>query len=79
MFAVPPALLLLWPTCHLAWPAPVLGVLAWATAAAVYLPTLRLYELPALWAATLPLAGLLYGAMTVDSALRHARGARRVW
>ena len=31
------------------------------------------------WALTLPLAGLLYGAMTVDSALGDARGERAVW
>ena len=32
-----------------------------------------------LWALTLPLAGILYGAMTVDSAVRHVRDARAVW
>ena len=45
----------------------------------VYLPTVRFYRLFPLWALTLPLAGLLYGAMTVDSAIRHARGERAVW
>jgi hopene-associated glycosyltransferase HpnB len=79
MFVLPPVLVLLWPICHPGWLAPVLGALAWAVAAVVYLPTLRLYGLTGLRAVTLPLAGLLYGAMTVDSALRHARGERRVW
>jgi hypothetical protein len=34
----------------------------------------RYFRLSPLWALTLPLAGLLYGAMTVDSALRPDRG-----
>jgi len=42
-------------------------------------PTLRLYRLATLWAITLPIAGLLYGAMTIDSALHHARGGRNDW
>lgn len=44
-----------------------------------YRPTLRLYGLPYLWGLTLPLAGLLYTLMTVDSALRHGRGRGAVW
>jgi len=79
MFAVPPALVLLWPIWHPAWLAAALGALAWTLAACVYLPTLHFYRLLPLWAVTLPLAGLLYGAMTVGSALRHARGGRGVW
>ncbi len=61
------------------WPVGLLGGLAWAAAAVAYLPTLELYELSPLWAAALPLAGLLYGAMTLDSALRHAAGAGEAW
>jgi hopene-associated glycosyltransferase HpnB len=38
--------------------------------AVAYLPTLRAYRLKPLWALTLPVAIVLYGAMTVDSALR---------
>jgi hypothetical protein len=61
------------------WLAIVLGAGALATAIASYVPTVRLYGLAPLWALTLPLAGVLYGAMTVDSAVRHARGARGRW
>ncbi len=56
-----------------------LGGLAWLVATAVYLPTVRFYRLFPLWALTLPLAGLLYGAMTVDSAIRRPRSGRFVW
>ena len=41
--------------------------------AAAYLPTVRYFALRRGWTLTLPLAGCLYGAMTLDSALR--RGA----
>lgn len=46
---------------------------------ATYLPTLDLYGLPRAYALTLPLAGLLYTAMTVDSGLSHYRGRGAVW
>jgi len=47
--------------------------------AASYLPTLAFYRLSPLWSLTLPLAGLLYLAMTWHSALRHLRGVKSVW
>ena len=47
--------------------------------AATYAPTLRLYGQPRGAAAALPFAALLYTAMTVDSALRHARGRGGTW
>lgn len=56
-----------------------LGAAAWALMAAAYVPTVRLYDLPAAWAASLPLAGLFYGAMTADSARRHWLGAGGAW
>ena len=55
------------------------GAVGWGVAAAVYVPTLRLYRVPAWQALALPAAALLYTAMTVDSALRHARGAGGTW
>jgi hypothetical protein len=57
------------------------GAFPWALAAGVpaavalvlqallYLPTIRYFRLPAWRAVTLPVAGTLYGAMTLDSAL----------
>ncbi len=55
------------------------GALALTAMALTYRPTLRLYGLPAWRALTLPLAGVLYTAMTVDSALRHRRGQGGTW
>jgi hypothetical protein len=51
-----------------------LGAGALLLQAALVCPTVRYFRLSPLWALTLPLAGLLYGAMTVDSALRPDRG-----
>jgi len=79
LFVAPPVLVVLGLTGAVDRVVLVLGGSAWLVATAVYLPTARLYRLFPLWALTLPLAGLLYGAMTVDSALRHARGARGGW
>lgn len=56
--------------------AAVLGVLAWAAMAAVHAPAPRFFGLSGLRAWTLPLAGALYGLMTLDSA---ARGGRKDW
>jgi hopene-associated glycosyltransferase HpnB len=55
------------------------GALALATMSAAYAPTVRLYRLPPWRALTLPLAGALYTAMTIDSALRHTRGQGGLW
>lgn len=63
-----------------AWSAAIgaFGLAAWILMAVAYRPATRLFGLHALWTLTLPLAGTLYGAMTLDSALRHRRGAP-VW
>ncbi|MBM4258378.1 MAG: glycosyltransferase [Deltaproteobacteria bacterium] len=55
------------------------GVSAWAVAAFVYRPAIRFFGLPPVRIWTLPLAGLLYGAMTVDSAWRYITGRRIGW
>ena len=47
--------------------------------AALYAPTLALYGVRRRTAVLLPAAAMLYGAMTVDSARRHARGAGGAW
>jgi hypothetical protein len=44
-----------------------------------YAPMLRYYRLPAWRVLTLPVAGALYTAMTVDSARRHRAGAGGAW
>jgi hopene-associated glycosyltransferase HpnB len=55
------------------------GLAAWAIMAATLTPTLRLYGRPLWEGLLLPVSGLLYTAMTVDSALAHARGRGGAW
>jgi hopene-associated glycosyltransferase HpnB len=55
------------------------GLVAWGVMSAAYAPTVRLYRQPLWRALTLPLAGILYTAMTIDSARRHARGQGGTW
>jgi hopene-associated glycosyltransferase HpnB len=57
----------------------LVSALALAAMAAAYWPTVRFYALPSAWALTLPLAGLLFLAMTVTSALNYWRGIRAQW
>lgn len=45
----------------------------------VYAPAMRFFKLPAPFAFSLPAAAVLYGLMTLDSGLRHARGAGTQW
>ncbi len=47
------------------------GMLALALMRHAYCPAIRFFELPSLYACTLPAAGFLYALMTLDSALRH--------
>jgi hopene-associated glycosyltransferase HpnB len=55
------------------------GLCTWGLMAVVYRPAVLFFGLSRLWSVTLPLAGLLYGAMTVDSALRYLVGKRTTW
>ena len=55
------------------------GLLGWALQTAIYLRTVRHFGLPDAWAWTLPLAGTLYGCMTLDSARCDLTGGRGRW
>lgn len=55
------------------------GLAAWAVMAATLIPTLRLYGRPVWEGLLLPVSGLLYTAMTVDSAIAHASGRGGAW
>ncbi len=57
-----------------AWWALALGVVAWATMAAAAGPVTREFGLAWQWRLALPVSGLLYGAMTIDSAIRGPKG-----
>ncbi|MER6914456.1 glycosyltransferase [Streptomyces sp. NPDC000594] len=55
------------------------GGAAWAVMTATFLPMLRYYGQPAVFAPALPFIALLYLLMTVESALRHHRGRGAAW
>jgi len=56
-----------------------IGAAGWAVMTLIFLPTVRLFGVRSFWALGFPLGGLLYGAMTVDSAIRHATGRPARW
>jgi hopene-associated glycosyltransferase HpnB len=60
-------------------PLAVLGLAVWALMTATYVPMTRYYGRHAVEAAALPFAATLYLGMTIDSALRHARGRGAAW
>lgn len=78
LYAVPPVVALTLPW-HRDWIAFALGLGTWLLMAVAMVPTERLYGLAWLWGLTLPLAGLLYSAMTLDSARRHWQGQGGTW
>jgi hopene-associated glycosyltransferase HpnB len=57
----------------------LLGLGAWMIMAVVYRPAVRFFRLPSNWSWTLPIAGVLYEGMTLDSAIRHVAGLRLGW
>lgn len=60
-------------------PLGALGLAAWVLMAIAYLPTVRHFRQSPVWAATLPVAGVLYTLMTVHSAFRHWQGRGGAW
>jgi len=55
------------------------GITTWLMMAAAYRPTLRLYDRSFAHGLMLPVAGLFYTAMTLDSARRHYLGRGGAW
>ncbi len=55
------------------------AVVAGVTATVTYLPTLIYYRRSPAWALMLPIVGVLYLAMTIDSARRYSKGIRSEW
>ena len=78
LYIVPPLVVLAWPW-HGAGGAAAAALGAWLVMAVTYLPTLRLYGRSWGLSLTLPLAGLLYTGMTIDSARRHWLGRGGNW
>ncbi|WP_218081203.1 glycosyltransferase [Anthocerotibacter panamensis] len=61
------------------WAVVLVSLGGWLLMALAFLPTLRVYRAPLLLSLILPVIGLLYTGMTVDSALRHWRGKGGAW
>ena len=78
LYLVPPLALLSYPL-HGDGAAALCGLAAWLGMGWAYYPTLRLYRQSPAMGLTLPLAGLLYTAMTLDAARRHRRGEGGAW
>jgi hopene-associated glycosyltransferase HpnB len=70
MFPLPPLLLAAFPWAPAAG---ALGLAAWAVMTTTYLPAVRFFGLPRARSLTLPLAGVLFAAMTLSSALDSRR------
>jgi len=83
LFLVPPGILTMAVAgaVRAGWRVPLaaIGAAGWAVMTLVFLPTVRFLGVHALWALSFPLGGLLYGAMAVDSAIRHAAGRPARW
>jgi hypothetical protein len=78
LYVVPVAALVAWPL-HGSAAAALCGACAWLAMSISFLPTLSDYRRSFWLAPALPLAGLLYAGMTLDSALRHRRGEGARW
>ena len=78
VYLVPSLSALLYPW-HGDGAAALLGAAAWALMAVSAWPTYRLYGQAPWRALTLPIAAILYGAMTFDSARRHWVGRGGAW
>lgn len=55
------------------------GIFLWCLTAIAYYPTVKFYRIFPSYALALPLIGLIYTLMTIDSALRHWRGKGGAW
>lgn len=76
---VAPVLLVLAAPWHQDTATLALAAATWGLQSLSFAPTLALYDRHPGWGFTLPLAGLLYTGMTIDSGLRHRRGRGAVW
>ena len=73
------AAVVVWPGTPLPLALMGLGLVGWCLMAGSYLPMLRWYQTSPVYAALLPVAGMLYTLMTADSARRHWQGCGGAW
>ncbi|MGI9437371.1 MAG: glycosyltransferase [Geminicoccaceae bacterium] len=78
VYLLPPLLVIGWPI-HESKGLLLLGAAAWFAMSIAFWPTTKLYEQQGLWTLSLPIAALLYTAMTIDSAIQHRRGRGGLW
>jgi len=57
----------------------IVALAAWFVMWLAYIPTLRYYDIPVAWGLMLPFIGMLFLAMTWDSARRYLSGERSSW
>jgi len=74
-----PPVLVVWALVMGEWPAAVAAAAAWFAMGWAFAPTIYRYGLSPWYGFTLPVAGLLYTLMTLDSARRHWLGKGGAW
>ena len=55
------------------------GLFAWGVMARTYWPAVHFFGINRTWTLALPIAGIFYGAMTLDSAVRYWTGKNIGW
>jgi hopene-associated glycosyltransferase HpnB len=55
------------------------GACAWGVMAGTFIPLVRFYKSPSFFAFLLPVSGLLYTLMTIDSTIKHIKGKGGQW
>lgn len=78
IYLLPPLALMTWPF-HQEIALAMAGLAGWLMMCVAFRRTSALYQASVFWVPTLPLAALLYTAMTIDSARRHRQGKGGVW
>ncbi len=78
IYLFPPIATLTWPL-HQEASLGLAGLTAWLMMSIAFRPTSSLYQASMIWLPTLPLAAVLYTAMTIDSARRYRQGKGGVW
>jgi hopene-associated glycosyltransferase HpnB len=61
------------------WMILAIAIMTYGLMVISYRPTIRFYRCPGIYALALPLIGLLYNLMTIDSAWRHWQGKGGQW
>jgi hopene-associated glycosyltransferase HpnB len=74
-----PAVIALLPTDLVGWEAGLIAATAWMAMIGAMQPMLFFYRRSAFWGFALPLAGAIYAAFTLNSAIQYWRGRGGLW